>query len=140
MRKWIFCCCFSALTACGDATLISEAKDAAAYDLLDPSSAMFREVKVTKDGVVCGEINAKNRMNAYVGFKPFYAEKVGGKLFAYIVSDATSALPLEARYDQHCLGKSLGAVENSATSIGSNVELPTDDPMPAVGGSEAPGF
>ena len=56
-----------------DAYKIKIAQEVAARDLIDPSSAQFRDLKVRKD-IVCGEINAKNRMGAYVGFKRFFAD------------------------------------------------------------------
>ncbi len=57
--------------------------------LIDPSSVQFRNIKVFLDvpgsklrssgsettplvDVVCGEVNSKNRMGGYVGFKHFY--------------------------------------------------------------------
>jgi hypothetical protein len=55
-----------------DANKIGQAKEIAARDLIDPSSAQFRDLKVNGD-MVCGEINGKNRMGAYVGFKRFFA-------------------------------------------------------------------
>lgn len=51
---------------------IERAQEEAAKALIDPSSAQFRSVRVSKDAV-CGEINAKNRMGAYVGFSRFVA-------------------------------------------------------------------
>jgi hypothetical protein len=50
-----------------------------AGDLYDPSAAQFRRIstyKVTRqDGSqeiqICGEMNAKNRLGAYVGYKSF---------------------------------------------------------------------
>lgn len=43
--------------------------------LFDADSAKFRnlrEVEDSKDGlVICGEVNAKNRMGAYIGFRRF---------------------------------------------------------------------
>jgi hypothetical protein len=43
-------------------------------DLVDPSSAIFRNI--TFDGLVgntwCGEINVKNGMGGYTGWKPFH--------------------------------------------------------------------
>lgn len=60
----------------GEQKLIESAKQAAAYDLKDPSSAQFRNVRLVSysDGrVVCGEINAKNSYGAYVGFSAFMA-------------------------------------------------------------------
>lgn len=49
----------------------AKAKQAAAAELIDPSSAQFRNI-ASRDGIVCGEINGKNRMGAYVGFTRFY--------------------------------------------------------------------
>lgn len=68
---------FLSLTACQyipgtDEHKMKEAEIIAAKDLIDPSSAQFRDLEVNND-TVCGEINAKNRMGAYVGFKRFFA-------------------------------------------------------------------
>jgi hypothetical protein len=49
----------------------SKARDAVTRNLVDPSSAQFRNVGVHGD-LVCGEVNGKNRMGAYVGFQRFY--------------------------------------------------------------------
>lgn len=54
-----------------DAHKKEQAKKVASRDLIDPSSAQFRDVYI-KDDYVCGEINAKNRMGAYVGYKRFF--------------------------------------------------------------------
>jgi predicted phage tail protein len=73
------------LAACkpGDEKAISLAKSEVSANLLDPSSAQFRNMKVARmtdsdDGgviaVVCGEINGKNGFGAYAGFHPFYVE------------------------------------------------------------------
>ena len=41
--------------------------------LKDPESARFRNVKPTADGLyLCGEVNSKNSMGGYTGFKKFY--------------------------------------------------------------------
>jgi len=45
-------------------------------DFIDPSSAIFRNITYGNDkfgvsDIYCGEINAKNRMGGYVGWKPF---------------------------------------------------------------------
>lgn len=67
------------LAGCGyipgtDARLIRQAESAIAYQLTDPGSAQFRAERViaTRAGpMVCGEVNGKNQMGAYVGFRPF---------------------------------------------------------------------
>lgn len=59
-----------------DETMI---KDVMAYNLFDPSSAQFRNIRaadvVLTNGRtvrrVCGEINGKNQFGGYVGFTPF---------------------------------------------------------------------
>lgn len=48
-------------------------KELAAQLLIDPSSAQYRNV-VAREDAVCGEINGKNRMGAYVGFSRFYVD------------------------------------------------------------------
>lgn len=67
-----------------DAHAIKLAEKGMAYDLIDPSSAQFRDMKVYKapaktdaedvaliGKVVCGQINGKNRNGAYTGFSRF---------------------------------------------------------------------
>ena len=39
--------------------------------LFDPFTARFRGLRTGRGGALCGEVNAKNRMGAYVGFKDF---------------------------------------------------------------------
>lgn len=52
---------------------ISDAQQLAARDLADPGSAQFRNVAYYPNGKsVCGEINAKNRMGGYVGYRRFF--------------------------------------------------------------------
>jgi len=40
-------------------------------DIIDPSSAMFRNITLDFSNGWCGEINVKNRMGGYSGWKPF---------------------------------------------------------------------
>ena len=55
---------------------ISQAKKDVADLLIDPTSPLFRDVRVNKSGaVVCGEYNAKNRQGAYTGFSKFLVHK-----------------------------------------------------------------
>jgi hypothetical protein len=56
-----------------DANFEKRAKDRAAQLLIDPSSAQFHNVQA-REKAVCGEINGKNRMGAYVGFSRFYVD------------------------------------------------------------------
>ncbi|QIG80564.1 type VI secretion system-associated protein TagO [Stakelama tenebrarum] len=58
-----------ALSSCAN-----EAEKAVREGLIDPDSAQFRDVKVCRgdSAVTTGEVNGKNRLGAYVGFKPFF--------------------------------------------------------------------
>lgn len=62
-----------------DENQVKAAQTKASYDLRDPSSAQFRNIRGFSspghNGVVaeyiCGEINGKNAMGGYTGFTPF---------------------------------------------------------------------
>ncbi|EIL86916.1 hypothetical protein UU5_20365 [Rhodanobacter sp. 115] len=57
----------------------NEAKREVRKHLIDPSSGQFESVyENPKTGAVCGFVNAKNRMGAYVGASPFVYEKLSG--------------------------------------------------------------
>jgi len=64
---------------------IAQIGSEATKDFFDPASAQFRNVRAvdltlqdgTQDRRVCGEVNGKNQMGGYVGFKLF-----GGKIIA----------------------------------------------------------
>lgn len=58
------------LAGCGKSD-IDRAREAVAEQLTDPSSAHFRNERSKKDGWVCGEVNSKNAMGGYVGFKRY---------------------------------------------------------------------
>lgn len=71
-----FLACFTtalATVGCGPSQEEEQdaAQSAAAYHLLDPGSAQFREVEFKDEDTVCGQINGKNRMGAYSGFHDF---------------------------------------------------------------------
>ena len=56
--------------------LITDAKETIANSLKDPESARFRNVFVSpKMLAVCGDVNAKNSMGGYVGFRRFIVAK-----------------------------------------------------------------
>jgi len=61
---------------------IDEAKKAVEEVLLDPGSVTYRTIITKKnDGyvTVCGEVNAKNSLGGYVGYKPFIYNASGTK-------------------------------------------------------------
>ena len=58
------------LMAC-EPSSFKKAREAVAHDMRDPESSQFRAVSAGFDGAVCGEVNSKNAMGAYVGFRRF---------------------------------------------------------------------
>lgn len=65
----------SFLGGCSIATE-SNFKDKIKRELVDPESAQFRDLKLTSSNkCLTGEVNAKNRMGGYVGFKKFFASE-----------------------------------------------------------------
>lgn len=50
----------------------AEARSAVADEFADPDSALFRRLRTMSHGGICGEVNAKNLMGAYVGYVPFH--------------------------------------------------------------------
>lgn len=66
----------AALIGCTDAD-IWRARSELKLKLYDAESAQFRNEKVFKVNgttLVCGEINAKNRLGGYSGFQPFVVQ------------------------------------------------------------------
>ena len=61
------------LAGCGQSA-DDAALSAVAYDLKDPESAKFRELKPSSS-FLCGEINSKNSYGAYVGFRRFIYDR-----------------------------------------------------------------
>lgn len=68
MKRLVIATVGLGLAGCGNT---GPAKEAVGDQLKDPSSAQFKEVRRT-DGVVCGEVNAKNSFGAYEGFRRFF--------------------------------------------------------------------
>ena len=62
--------------------LIEKAKNAVKHELKDPDSAQFRNVHIKRgfEGVVQGEVNAKNSYGGYIGFDKFYYDKKTGEV------------------------------------------------------------
>lgn len=86
------------LTACEQLPgAVNEAKREVRRNLIDPTSARFESVYENhKTGAVCGFVNAKNRMGAYVGAKPFVYEKSSG---ATLVQEPPTDREFERYFD-----------------------------------------
>ncbi|WP_428001443.1 hypothetical protein [Acidovorax sp.] len=68
-----------------DYLVVSEAKQAAADALPDPKSVRFRGLFLSEHGdskiTLCGEINGKDRMGRYTGFRRFLVEDTLDSMF-----------------------------------------------------------
>jgi hypothetical protein len=65
---------------------MSKAKEAISQMLVDPDSAQFHDLRRAKRiggrEVICGEVNAKNKLGGYVGRQPFaYDPSIGVAVF-----------------------------------------------------------
>lgn len=80
MRKLLPSAIVAPLLASCSPSPIDKAKELASHDLADPSSAQFRDVSVVAANCVAGEINAKNRVGAYSGFRPFVVNLANDKV------------------------------------------------------------
>ncbi len=56
----------------GEEPWITEAKGIVANRLKDPDSAQFRSLKSISSDQVCGQVNAKNALGGYVGYRWFW--------------------------------------------------------------------
>jgi hypothetical protein len=59
-----------------DANVIRPVEDSVRQEMIDPDSTQFRNLRVLPgrgedQRIVCGEVNSKNRLGGYVGFKHF---------------------------------------------------------------------
>ena len=67
--------------------LEDKVKSAMEIALIDPFSAQYRALRGGKNGAVCGQVNGKNRLAAYVGFKDFVLAKDGKTVYFSKQSD-----------------------------------------------------
>ncbi|WP_057396578.1 hypothetical protein [Pseudomonas fluorescens] len=65
----------------------SKARIALEQRMNDPQSAQYRNEEVKPWGVVCGEVNVKNRMGGYIGFTGYVAFPRGGDEWKTIILD-----------------------------------------------------
>jgi hypothetical protein len=79
---------------------IAQIEAAVRYQLIDPSSAMFRSISVRvatlADGTsyryACGEANGKNRLGGYVGFHVFTGHFEGASFIMDYTDTETASL------------------------------------------------
>ena len=107
-----------------NAHMIRQAEAQASHDLADPASAQFRETVVAKAkrdisvlpggpvikqgaSYVCGQMNAKNHLGAYTGFKGFIVEPATETVFAepndgVILDDKMKRMIFTTTYATEC--------------------------------------
>jgi hypothetical protein len=78
------------LGGCSNAN-VEAAKKKIESQLADPLSAQYRNITTSSQGVVCGEVNAKNKMGGYTGFQQFvYNGLFVGEVHMSAISDQKS--------------------------------------------------
>jgi hypothetical protein len=93
-----------------------KAKRSVSEQLLDPTSAQFRNVQSRGDSV-CGEVNAKNKIGAYVGFRRF------------VVDTATYSAVIDPQFDL----TDLLSARDLCTEVSSNEYSSASTTMSACG-------
>ena len=58
------------VSACGNKN-VDLVKKSIESELSDPSSVLYKDVNEFPEGIVCGQVNAKNKFGGYIGFTPF---------------------------------------------------------------------
>ncbi|WP_447096862.1 hypothetical protein [Pseudomonas sp. CF10PS3] len=79
MKMFVGALALVALAGCGNSD-VNQAREEVKRNLFDAASAQFRNEKVYRVGdevVVCGEVNAKNRVGGYGGFAMYVVEGIG---------------------------------------------------------------
>jgi hypothetical protein len=77
--------------------LIAASKQEVLLTMKDPESTRFRNVRMRAPVTVCGEVNSKNSMGGYVGFKRFFV--IGGAV-ARVEGEQDS---FDSAYEQFCV-------------------------------------
>lgn len=73
--------------------------------LIDPSSARFRNDRITSAGALCGEVNGKNDVGQYVGFTKFVINPMGKSYMAGDPASSESRV-FEIDWQTYCQGPS----------------------------------
>lgn len=108
MRLFSIVALSAVVAACGasaDEKAIDAVQQHVVENFKDPSSATFRNVKVS-DGTVCGEVNGKNSYGAYSGFDKFYGSyyEGSGAVVGHVMnaSDEATMAAFGPLYDANC--------------------------------------
>lgn len=72
-------------------------REALLQSLRDPSSAQFREERLRRTGYLCGQVNAKNGMGGYTGFRRYASNERD-----HVVEDSLTGPQFEVQWEQRC--------------------------------------
>ena len=97
--------------------------------LKDPASAQTRNERITKAGALCGEVNAKNGMGGYAGFKRYislgpesnYIEGTGS------LSKATTAELIEQLEQKNAMLKTYLSLQRDGVDVAPPSESRMDE-------------
>ena len=98
MKKWTVAMMPIILAGCGNAD-IDKAHSEVAKLLFDGESAQFRNDRVlylppASDKIVCGEVNAKNRLGGYAGYALYVVEGIDSYPDAKFSSERSSEIKI----------------------------------------------
>lgn len=85
--------------------------------LKDPSSAQFKDV-VLSHVYVCGQVNSKNSMGGYVGFKHFMADRYGNEFETYFESDERGDHFIASLWGEFCQPDADSKLDQVRKSLG----------------------
>jgi len=114
--------------------LLGATKKAMASILFDPFSAHYQKLRAGRNGAICGEVNGKNRMGAYIGFKDFviprdrstaHISEAAGGFTGELYSAFTSA------YIASCANQQEVRLYNILTAPTPVATPPVEDDVPA---------
>jgi hypothetical protein len=104
--------------------------------LIDPFSARYSKLRSGRSGAVCGQVNAKNRLGAYVGSKDFVLGKDGKTIYMSQRSDGIQVelySSFAEAYLSACASKGEANLHEALTHPGEPVdlEMPAEYAAPA---------
>lgn len=85
--------------------------------LKDPESAQFKDV-VLSHVYVCGQVNSKNSMGGYVGYKRFMADRYGNEFETYFESEARGDHFIATLWDEFCKPDADSKLDQVRKSLG----------------------
>jgi hypothetical protein len=118
--------------------LQGRAKTAMEGYLFDPFSAKFRNLRAGRGGALCGEVNAKNRMGAYVGFKDFVVGKDRSTVYMSNYSDGVRS-EMNSSFADAYVNVCANDAEVKAYRLATNYYEP-DYSVPSYTAPAAPGY